>query len=242
MTAAGLVCTACGTDLRANANFCDECGSPTAVPGKHAEYKQVTILFADVVRSMDIAAAVGAERLREIMTELVERSAFVVQRYGGTVDKFTGDGIMAVFGAPAALEDHAQRACLAALGIQEEAKRLADEVSSRDGVDLQLRVGMNSGEVIAGGLGSAASGYTAIGEQVGVAQRMESVAPAGGVMLSESTARLVEPWASLGDRELLQVKGADALVPARRLLEMTAQPGVRSAKSTFVNRKWNSPH
>ena len=76
----------------------------------------MTVLFADVVHSMDIAAAVGAERLREIMTELVNRAAVVVQRYGGTVDKFTGDGIMAVFGAPAALEDHAVRACLAALG------------------------------------------------------------------------------------------------------------------------------
>ncbi len=90
----------------------------------------MTVLFADVVHSMDIAAAVGAERLREIMTDLVNRAAVVVQRYGGTVDKFTGDGIMAVFGAPAALEDHAVRACLAALGIQEEAKRLASTSKS----------------------------------------------------------------------------------------------------------------
>ena len=120
MTAA-LTCVRCGAELRPSAKFCDECGSPTAVPGTPAEYKQVTVLFADVVHSMDIAAAVGAERLREIMTELVTRAAAVVQRYGGTVDKFTGDGIMAVFGAPAALEDHALRACLAALGIQEEA-------------------------------------------------------------------------------------------------------------------------
>ena len=88
-----------------------------------AEYKQVTVLFADVVHSMDIAAAVGTERLREIMGELVERAAAVVQRFGGTVDKFTGDGLMAVFGAPVALEDHAFRACLAALGIQDEAQR-----------------------------------------------------------------------------------------------------------------------
>jgi class 3 adenylate cyclase len=80
-----------------------------------AEYKQVTVLFADMVHSMDIASAVGPERLREIMTELVNRAAAVVQRYDGTVDKFTGDGIMAVFGAPAALEDHALRGCLAAL-------------------------------------------------------------------------------------------------------------------------------
>ena len=86
------------------------------------------MLFADVVHSMDIAAAVGAERLREIMAELVDRCAAVVQRYGGTVDKFTGDGIMAVFGAPVALEDHAVRACLAALGIQEETDRLAVNV------------------------------------------------------------------------------------------------------------------
>ena len=100
-----------------------------------AEYKQVTVLFADVVHSMDIAAAVGAERLREIMTELVDRATAVVQRYGGTVDKFTGDGIMALFGAPIALEDHAIRACLAALDIQKETQRLAAEVERRDGVD-----------------------------------------------------------------------------------------------------------
>jgi adenylate cyclase len=157
-----------------------------------AEYKQVTVLFADVVHSMDIAAAVGAERLREIMTELVDHSSVVVQRFGGTVDKFTGDGIMAVFGAPVALEDHAVRACLAALGIQDETVRVAAEVKDRDRVDLQLRVGLNSGQVIAGEIGSGATGYTAVGEQVGMAQRMESVAPPGGVMLSASTARLVD--------------------------------------------------
>jgi hypothetical protein len=93
----------------------------------------VTVLFADVVHSMDIAAAVGAERLREIMAELVSCAAVVVQRYGGTVDEFTGDGIMAVFGAQVALEDHAIRACLAGLDVQEEAKRLAVDVQDRDG-------------------------------------------------------------------------------------------------------------
>ena len=96
----------------------------------------MTVLFADVVHSMDIAAAVGAERLREIMAELVNRASSVVQGYGGTVDKFTGDGIMAVFGAPVALEDHGVRACLAALGVQAGAKRLAEEVQDRDGAVL----------------------------------------------------------------------------------------------------------
>ena len=104
---------------------------------------------------------------------------------------------MAVFGAPVALEDHAVRACLAALGVQEEAKRLAVEVQDRDGVELQLRVGLNSGQVIAGEIGSGPFGYTAVGEQVGMAQRMESVAPPGGVMLSASTARLVDGAAAL---------------------------------------------
>ena len=125
MTATGLFCGSCGTELPPNSKFCNECGAPLTHATRSAEYKQVTVLFADVVRSMDIAVAVGAERLREIMAELADRCAAVVQRYGGTVNQFTGDGIMAVFGAPVALEDHAVRACLAALGVQEEAKRLA---------------------------------------------------------------------------------------------------------------------
>src|SRR5262245_59325761 len=121
-------CGSCGTELPPNSKFCNECGAPVRPASTAAEYKQVTVLFADVVHSMDIAAAVGAERLREIMTELVDRAAVVVQRYGGTVNQFTGDGIMAVFGAPVAMEDHAVRACLAALGVQDEAERLAVDV------------------------------------------------------------------------------------------------------------------
>ena len=124
----GIPCGACGTNVSATAKFCSECGAPVTQVSRSAEYKQVTVLFADVVHSMDIAAAVGAERMLEIMTELVEHSAAVVHRYGGTVDSFTGDGIMAVFGAPIALENHAIRACLSALGIQEEAKKFAVEV------------------------------------------------------------------------------------------------------------------
>src|SRR5258705_1807311 len=100
-------CRSCGTEPLADARFCHGCGAPLASSEPHAEYKQVTVLFADVVHSMDIAATLGAERLREIMSKLVNRSAAVVNRFGGTVDKFTGDGIMAVFGAPKALEDHA---------------------------------------------------------------------------------------------------------------------------------------
>ncbi len=237
LTAAGRSCGSCGTRLAATAKFCGECGSPVAQVTQSAEYKQVTVLFADVVRSMAIAAAVDMERLREIVTELVERSAAVVRRYGGSVE-FTGDGVMAIFGAPVALEDHAVRACLAAVGVQEEAKRLAVEVRERDGVDLQVRVGLNSGRVIAGEIGSGALGYAAIGEQVGMAQRMESVAPPGGVMLSESTARLVEHAVTLGEPEWVRIKGADEPVSARRLVAIGPRDGlVGRAEARLVGRR-----
>ncbi len=227
-------CRTCGTEPLENARFCHGCGSPIDEADTRAEYKQVTVLFADVVHSMNIAATVGAERLREIMTELVHRASAVVQRYGGTVDKFTGDGIMAVFGAPVALEDHAVRACLAALGIHDELAWLAAQVRDHDGVELALRIGLNSGQVIAGEIGSGATGYTAIGEQVGMAQPMESVAPPGGVMLSESTARLVEHAAILKDTELLRIKGADKPIPVRRLLAIER----RHPLAGGLNRAW----
>ncbi len=229
-------CSACGIELRANARFCDACGAPVAESRGPAEYKQVTVLFADVVHSMDIAAAVGAERLREIMAELFDRSSAVVKRYGGTVDKFTGDGIMAVFGAPTALEDHAIRACIAALEIHDQTVALAADVMSRDGITLQLRVGLNSGQVIAGEIGSRDASYTAIGEQVGMAQRMESIAPAGGVMLSESTARLVEHAVLLGETELHPIKGASAPVTARRLLAIEEHQPRQRNESRLVGR------
>ena len=222
-----------------NARFCHGCGAPVTQGETRAEYKQVTVLFSDVVHSMDIAAAVGAERLREIMGELVTRSGAVVKRYGGTVDKFTGDGIMAVFGAPMALEDHALRACLAALDIQRDAQQLAAEVDRRDAVKFQLRIGLNSGQVITGEIGSGTAGYTAVGEQVGMAQRMESVGPPGGVMLSASTARLVDGAAALGEPESVQIKGADEPVLARRLLGMgDRHRAVGRAESNLVGRRW----
>src|SRR5882757_7020289 len=219
LRAAGLSCGSCGKDLPLNSKFCNECGASVTQVSRSAEYKQVTVLFADVVHSMDIAAA--------------------VRRFGGTVDKFTGDGIMAVFGAPVALEDHAARACLAALCVQEEVKGLAADVQDRDRVDLQLRVGLNSGQVIAGEIGSGTLGYTAIGEQVGMAQRMESVAAPGGVMLSASTARLVDGAAALGEPEMVLIKGAEEPVVAHRLLGMGERHrGVARAASTLVGRRW----
>jgi adenylate cyclase len=232
-------CRACGTGVREGARFCDNCGSPIAPAAESAEYKQVTVLFADVVGSMGIAAAAGAERSRDIMTDLVTRLAAVVRAYGGTVDKFTGHGIRALFGAPVALEDHAFRACLAALGIQQKAKQLATEIEASDGVKLELRVGLNSGQVIAGEIGSGPGGYTAIGDQVGIAQRMESAAPPGEVMLSESTARLVEDVTVLGEPQLVHITGVEEPVRTRRLVGLAAQHRrLGRRESTLVGREW----
>lgn len=230
-------CGTCGAEPRERARFCDACGSPIEVTPEYAEYKHVTVLFADVVHSMDIAATVGTERLREIMTDLFKRSALIVERYGGTVDKFTGDGIMALFGAPVALEDHAARACRAALDIQADVRGLAADVERRDRTAFQLRIGLNSGRVIAGEIGSRRLSYTAVGAQVGLAQRMESVAPAGGVMITDSTARLVDTIAMLGDPELVHIKGSSQPVPARRLLGMAIGRRSRTAETSFVGRQ-----
>ena len=143
------------------------------------------------------------------------------------MDKFTGDGIMAVFGAPTTLEDHAFRACLAALDIQKDI-----------GATLPLRIGLNSGQVIAGEIGSSSASYTAIGEQVGMAQRMESVAPPGGVMLSESTARYVENRVVLDEPESVHIKNVDAPASARRLLGIGEYRPTRRTESPLVGRSW----
>ena len=231
-------CPSCGIEARGGARFCDGCGTPLQQRQQPAEYKQVTVLFADVVGSMDIAAALGPERLRELMTEVVTRAGAVVRRYDGTLNQFTGDGIMALFGAPKALEDHARRACLAALAIQGEIQGLAAEVDRRDSITLQLRIGLNSGMVVAGDIGSDAVKYTAIDEHVGMAQRMESAAPAGGVMLSESTARLVEDATRLSDPQLVRIKGAIEPVAARRLLAVGEDRRPRQRRlTTLVGRK-----
>jgi adenylate cyclase len=210
-------CGSCGNDLRDKARFCDVCGSPVGLPNV-TEYKQVTVLFVDVVGSMKLAAVLHPERLREIMNELFNRASAVVQRYQGTLDKFTGDGLMALFGAPVALEDHALRACIAALEIQTVTQEFAVGVFRRDNVRLEVRAGLNSGQVITGSMGTGVGQYTAVGHPVGMAQRMESAARPSGVLCSLSTARLVDGVAHLAPVEEFEIKGFDVPVPARRLL------------------------
>jgi class 3 adenylate cyclase/tetratricopeptide (TPR) repeat protein len=173
------------------------------------ERKQVTVLFADVSGSMDLAERQDPEEWRKIMQRFFSILADAVTKFEGTVDKFTGDGIMAVFGAPVAHEDHAQRACYAALQMLADVAEYAAELRRGSGLNFSTRIGINSGEVIAGAIGPAASGdYTAIGHTVGLAQRMEALAEPGKAYLTEHAAALATGFLDLEDLGEFEIKGA----------------------------------
>src|SRR5438552_5164159 len=189
------------------------------------ERKQVTVLFADVMGSMELAERSDPEQWRQIMERFFAILCAGVHRFEGTVDKFTGDGIMALFGAPIAHEDHAQRACYAALHQQEELASYAAELRREQGLSFSVRIGLNSGEVVVGAIGEdLAMDYTAIGHTVGLAQRMEQLAEPGKAYLTQHTASLVEGYLALNDLGEFQVKGASR---ALRGHELT---GVRAAR------------
>jgi class 3 adenylate cyclase len=172
------------------------------------ERKQVTVLFADVKGSMELAEQMDPEAWSQIMQRFFRILAEGVERYEGFVDKFTGDGIMALFGAPIAHEDHAQRACYAALHLCEEITRYGAEVKREHGVGFSMRMGINSGEVVVGAIGDdLRMEYTAQGHTVGLAQRIEGLAESNTCYLSAATAHLVAGYFALDDLGLFQVKG-----------------------------------
>jgi class 3 adenylate cyclase len=225
------VCPACGRPSHGGERFCSQCGAPldakiaaaAAVPAPEGERKQVTVLFADVVASMDLAERLDPDELTEVMQGLFAICGEAVEAFGGTVDKFTGDGIMALFGAPVALEDHARRACHAALELVESAAEYGLSLRAR-GIELAVRVGLNSGEVVAGSVGAA---FTAVGHTVGLAQRMESLAEPGTARVSEHTRALVGDEFALRDLGPTQVKGSS--VPVRVFALDAAAGGSASA-------------
>ncbi len=190
------------------------------------ERKQVTVLFADVSGSMDMAEQQDPEEWRRIMQRFFSILADAVHRFEGTVDKFTGDGIMAVFGAPIAHEDHARRACFAALRMLDDVSEYAAELRRRHGLNFSTRIGVNSGEVVAGAIGEAEDGeYTAIGHTVGLAQRMEALAEPGKAYLTESAAALAKGFLELEDLGEFEIKGASRPI---RVFELN---GVGAARS-----------
>jgi class 3 adenylate cyclase/tetratricopeptide (TPR) repeat protein len=190
------------------------------------ERKQVTVLFADVSGSMDLAEGQDPEEWRKIMQRFFAILAEAVERFEGTVDKFTGDGIMAVFGAPVAHEDHARRACYAALQMLDNVAGYAAELRRGPGLNFSTRIGINSGEVVAGAIGAGGEGeYTAIGHTVGLAQRMEALAEPGSAYLTESTADLAAGFLALKGLGEFEIKGAS------RPIEVFELVGVGAARS-----------
>ena len=236
-----VVCASCGTELKSTAKFCLKCGArrdaseakaepPTRrvadYTPKHladkilqsrsaleGERKQVTVLFADVKGSMALAGQVGAEEWHRILDHFFAILAEGIHRYEGTVNQYTGDGIMALFGAPIAHEDHAQRACYAAIQLRDRLKDYADQLRLERGLDFGVRMGLNSGDVVVGRIGDELRmDYTAQGHTVGLAQRIEQLAGAERICLSEHTQRLVAGYFALKDLGTSSIAGVDTPV------------------------------
>ncbi|MGQ0845328.1 MAG: ATP-binding protein [Sporichthyaceae bacterium] len=232
------VCPTCSTEPRAGARFCDACGTPLrptgdpAPPRTGGESRQVTVLFADVANSIELAEQLDAADWAEVVSRLRRVCTDAVERFGGTVESCAGDGVVATFGAPVAQEDHARRAAHAALLLSGAAGGIAPQVHAAHGVDLAVRVGLNSGEVVAGPVGAADA---AVAHPVGLAQRMESLAQPGAVYVSEHTARLIAPWFGLRDLGRFTVK--DAATPIG-VFELTtgASAGPTAARKLLTAR------
>ena len=224
-------CPSCGAPIEVDERFCGGCGAALTIRGQttssspahtpipsekihqatttvEGERKQVTVLFVDVAGSMELAEHLDPEAWSQIMQRFFRIFSDGIGRFEGFVDKFTGDGGMALFGAPVAHEDHAQRACYAALHLRDAARSYASDVRAHHGVPFAVRIGLNSGEVVVGRIGDdERMEFTAQGHVVGLAQRMEALAESGHICLSEHTARLVEGYFHLRDLGRITVKG-----------------------------------
>ncbi|HET7393780.1 MAG TPA: adenylate/guanylate cyclase domain-containing protein, partial [Candidatus Binatia bacterium] len=246
------VCAACGAANPPANKFCGQCGgsltppgatskvpSPQAYTPKHlaeriltsksaleGERKQVTVLFADMKGSMELLADRDPEEARKLLDPVIEHMMEAVHRYEGTVSNLMGDGIMALFGAPLSHEDHAVRACYAALRMQESVNRYAEGVRRTEGVPIQIRVGLNSGEVVVGSIGNDLKmDYTAVGQTVHLASRMEQMATPGSVLLTPDALRLAEGYVQVKPLGPVSVKG---LTEPVEVYEVT---GVGAARS-----------
>src|SRR6202171_4780837 len=228
------VCPACGASNAPTQKFCGECGAllssgapaakfatPDAYTPKHlaekiltskaaleGERKQVTVLFADLKGSMELLADRDPEEARKLLDPVRERMMEAVHRYEGTVNQVMGDGIMALFGAPLAHEDHAVRACYAALRMQETVHQYSESLRGSRGIEVRIRVGLNSGEVVVRSIGSdLRMDYSAVGQTTHLAARMEQLASPGTIRLTAETLRLVEGYVEVKPLRPIQVKG-----------------------------------
>ncbi len=242
-------CPSCGTPVTPGKKFCRSCGaalstepggrfaSPESYTPAHlaekiltsksaleGERKQVTVLFADLKGSMELLADRDPEEARKLLDPVLERMMEAVHRYEGTVNQVMGDGIMALFGAPLAHEDHAARACYAALRMQESVAQYAEGVFRSHGVPVQIRVGLNSGEVVVRAIGSDLHmDYTAVGQTTHLAARMEQMATPGTILLAPATLQLAEGYVQVAARGPVAVKGLPDPVEIYALTGATAQ-------------------
>jgi class 3 adenylate cyclase/tetratricopeptide (TPR) repeat protein len=264
----GRTCPDCGIFNPPGNSYCSACGRAldrTAAPARtqephdytpkylaerilrgreaiEGERKQVTVLFADLRGSLEILAARDPEDARQILDPVLERMMEAVHRFEGTVNQVMGDGIMALFGAPLAHEDHAVRACYAALRMQESIETLSEELRQAHGLSVRIRVGVNSGEVVVRSVGSdLRMDYTAVGQSTHLAARMEQLAAPGQTLLTEYTLRLAEGFVSAKSLGPVPIKGLVAPVtiyeltgpgPIRSKLQLAAARGL----SRFVGR------
>ena len=227
-------CGNCGSQVSATARFCLQCGHPLraveedprfASPKNYTpqhiadkilvsraalegERKLITVLFADIKGSMEVIADRDPEEVQMLLHAVLERMIEAVHRYEGTVNTVMGDGLMALFGAPLAHEDHAVRACYAALRMQENIARFSDEIQRSYGVPVMLRIGVNSGEIVISGIGNDLHmDYTVVGQTAHLAARMEQMAKPGSVLTTADTFRLVEGYLAMKPLGALPVKG-----------------------------------
>src|SRR3982750_2308557 len=181
-----LVCPSCGAENREGAKFCDSCGAPLAEPAAAREVRKVvTVLFCDVTGSTALGERLDPEKLRGVMAEYFAVARAAIERHGGTVEKFIGDAVMAVFGVPIVREDDALRAVRAAAEIGEALRGLNEELAAAHGIKIETRTGVNTGEVIGGG--GASDQKLATGDAVNVAARLEQAAAPGEVLLGTAT-------------------------------------------------------
>src|SRR6185369_10607820 len=261
------VCPSCGASNPPENKFCGQCAAPIGKPAQprfaapesytpknlaekiitskaalEGERKQVTVLFADLKGSMELLADRDPEEARKILDPVLEHMMEAVHRYEGTVNQVMGDGIMALFGAPLAHEDHAVRACYAALRMQESAKKYAEELRRSHAAVVKIRVGLNSGEVVVRAIGSDLHmDYTAVGQTTHLAARMEQLADPGAIVITPDTLALVEGYVEVKSLGPVPVKGlADPVEvyevtgagPARTRLQAAGRRGL----TRFVGR------
>ena len=227
-----VVCSSCATANREGARFCDSCGAPLTEATRVREVrKTVTVFFCDVSGSTALGERLDPESLRQVMARYFETARTILERHGGTVEKFIGDAVMAVFGVPAVHEDDALRALRAAEELRDGLAGLNEELERAYGTRLELRIGVNTGEVVTG-----TAERIVTGDAVNVAARLEQAAKPGDVLVGEGTIRLVRDAVEAEPIDPMPAKGKAEPVQAYRLLRVKVGAGTRPGAAPMVGR------